>query len=275
MEINLFDYVVIKPLAFLGITHSFFDINLDIIIATWIGILFLLGFGFLGKYYLEKNPLSMISIVLEEAVRFFADLCSESVGGFKYEYFSFISSIFFFTLACNVVAVLPFVEEPTKDLNTTLAITLSSFFYTQYQHIRHCGFYKYLKSYTEPIFFLLPLEIIGKFASIVSMSFRLFGNILGGSIIFMLIVQVVGFYKEAFMIFAIVILGLHSVLLRYIDLTAHKQIRKIFSLMFLIIFFLAGAQMFFGLFEAVVQAFVITMLSLTYLSMAISEPVEE
>ena len=73
-------------------------------------------------------------------------------------------------------------EEPTQNLNTTLALAMTSFFYVQYNGIRAHGIKGYLKEYTEPFIIMAPLHIISKLASIVSMSFRLFGNIYGGAI---------------------------------------------------------------------------------------------
>ena len=49
------------------------------------------------------------------------------------------------------------------------------------------GFKAYSKEYFQPIFFMMPLNIIGELAKIVSISFRLFGNILGGSIIILVV----------------------------------------------------------------------------------------
>ncbi len=271
MEIKLFDYLVVKPFAFLGLESQIFDVHLDTLIYTWVGMAVLISTAVLCRYYMKKNPLSVGSILLERVMRVFIELCTESIGEFRYDYFVFIASIFFFTLSCNMVSLLPFVEEASNDLNTTLAIALCSFFYVQYHHIKSAGIVGYIKSYFEPMFFMMPLEIIGKLSSIVSMSFRLFGNILGGSVIFLLIVQAIGVYKGPFMLSSVIILGLYMLTKRFINLSQHKIIDVLFKSVFGFVFFLAGLQMFFGIFEALVQAFVLTMLSLTYLAIAVSE----
>ena len=61
------------------------------------------------------------------------------------------------------------------------------FFIANYAGIKTKGIGKYLKEYCEPIFFMAPLNVIGELAKVVSISFRLFGNIMGGSIIILVV----------------------------------------------------------------------------------------
>lgn len=86
---------------------------------------------------------------------------------------------------------------------------------------------------------MLPLNLIGKFATIISMSFRLFGNIFGGATI-------------------------ASIYFRLIYGSPAWEAIGSFSGINLII------MLFFGLFEGLIQAFVFAMLSLTYLATAIA-----
>ena len=60
-----------------------------------------------------------------------------------------------------------------------------------YVGIRTKGIGAYLKAYAEPIFFMAPLNIIGELAKVVSISFRLYGNIMGGSIIILVVSDLV------------------------------------------------------------------------------------
>ena len=53
--------------------------------------------------------------------------------------------------------------------------------------IKSKGFKKYVKEYFQPIFFMMPLNVIGELAKVISISFRLFGNIMGGSIIILVV----------------------------------------------------------------------------------------
>jgi F-type H+-transporting ATPase subunit a len=61
------------------------------------------------------------------------------------------------------------------------------FFIAHWAGIRAKGFKVYVKAYFEPMFFMMPLNVIGELAKVVSISFRLFGNIMGGSIIILVV----------------------------------------------------------------------------------------
>jgi F-type H+-transporting ATPase subunit a len=90
-------------------------------------------------------------------------------------------------LISNWLGIIPHLEEPTKDLNTPLALGLMGFCIAHYAGIKSKGFKEYSKEYFQPMFFMMPLNVIGELAKIVSISFRLFGNIMGGSIIILVV----------------------------------------------------------------------------------------
>lgn len=102
-------------------------------------------------------------------------------------YFPLICALFMFLLMCNWIGIVPFMDEPTKDLNTTLGLGVMGFFIAHYVGIRSKGLKTYVKAYFEPIFFMMPLNLIGEIAKVVSISFRLYGNIMGGSIIILVV----------------------------------------------------------------------------------------
>ncbi len=130
---------------------------------------------------------------------------------------------------------LPKFKEPTENLNVPLGLAL--LFVLMIGHgaeIRIHGIGGYIKSYFSPGgfigFAMFPLNLVGKIAEIVSISFRLFGNIFGGVVI----ITVVS------------------------GLLAHMVIP-------------IGLFGFFGIFVGTIQAFVFTMLALTYISMGAAE----
>lgn len=271
MDIKIFDDRVIKPFEDWGLVSKFWHINIETIYYTWIamGILFVLVL--ISRFFMKKD-LNPISLIFENSVSFFDNLCRESFGSsFKYEYFSFVSTIFFFTLFGSLVGLLPFLDETTKDLNTAFALGTLSFLYVQYHKIKVKGFVAFLKEFAEPIFILLPLNIIGEIAKVASMSFRLFGNILGGSIIFLIAINALAPYKEFFMIFSFVVLITYFLANKFLDLEKYKILNYMLKTLLVLVFFLAGAQMFFGIFEGFVQAFVLAMLTITYLAVAIQD----
>jgi F-type H+-transporting ATPase subunit a len=87
--------------------------------------------------------------------------------------------------------VFPHLAEPTKDLNTPLGLGIMGFFIAHYAGIRAKGFKRYAKDYFEPIFLMAPLNMIGEIAKVVSISFRLYGNIMGGAIIVLVVSHLV------------------------------------------------------------------------------------
>lgn len=271
MNIEIFNDKVIKPFENWGLVHSFWHINIETIYYTWIAMSILFALILIARFFMKKD-LNPVALIFEYSVSFFDNLCKESFGSsFKYEYFAFVSSIFFFTLFGCLVGLLPFLDETTKDLNTAFALGTLSFLYVNYQKIRVHGFIAYLKEFTEPIFILLPLNIIGELAKVASMSFRLFGNILGGSIIFLIAINALSVYKEFFMIFSFVVLIVYFLSNKFLDLEKYKILNYLLKTSLVLVFFLAGAQMFFGIFEGFVQSFVLTMLTITYLAVAIQD----
>jgi len=78
-------------------------------------------------------------------------------------------------------------RPPTADLSTTLGFALVSFVLTQTVKIKSGGFLGFLKSFTEPVAVITPLNIISEVASPISMAFRHFGNIASGVVISALI----------------------------------------------------------------------------------------
>ncbi len=238
MDIGLLNGKQWQPLSYLGFDHPFFSINSDTIINTWIVIGTIIALILVARWFLKFKSSSGRYIVLMY-VRSFIDLCSQSFGYFSFAHTAFIIALFTFIILCNCIAVVPWVDEPTKDLNTTLALGILSFIYIQIAAIQTHGFFGYLKEYFLPFFFMFPLHIIGKISTIISISFRLFGNIFGGATIVHIYTAVL---KTSWLI---ELLGLLS------------------GINILIVGF-------FILFEGFLQAFVFTMLAMTYLAIALS-----
>ena len=76
-----------------------------------------------------------------------------------------------------------FMRPPTADLAVTLSLALITFFMTQGFGLKAKGLKGWLKGFTEPVTLLTPINIIGEVANPISLSFRLMGNVLAGTII--------------------------------------------------------------------------------------------
>lgn len=267
MEMDVFEHSAVPLLDMFGIESKFWVIHTDTILFTWISMAIIFGVVLLTRFYLKHKSVNSFSFAVEQCVEMFVDLCQESFGFFRYDYFVFIASLFTFTMFCNFAGMLPFVKEPTEDLNTALACGVSAFLYVQYQKIRVHGFGGYFKEYLHPIFLFFPINVVGECAKAASMSFRLFGNILGGSIITAILLSSVEHYRIHFMVYVVIALPLIWLIERLINLEKFPKLKSFIFLNSIIIFFFAGILLFFGLFEGVIQAFVITMLTTTYLSL--------
>lgn len=90
-------------------------------------------------------------------------------------------SIFLFIFTSSILSVFG-LRAPTADFATTGAFALATFVLMIAMGIRHKKG-KYLKSFFEPYFIFFPLNLIGELAKPISLSFRLFGNMLSGTII--------------------------------------------------------------------------------------------
>ena len=128
----------------------------------------------------------------ELLVQWFRELVRDALGDdYEERYFPLICALFIFLLLCNWVGVFPGMEEPTKDINTTLGLGIMGFVIAHGTAIKVKGLKQYLKEYFEPMFFLMPLNVVGEVAKVISISFRLFGNVLGGSIIIIVVTHLV------------------------------------------------------------------------------------
>ncbi len=161
--------------------------NLEVIFMTWIVMAIILIFGFLATRKRSTVPGSTQVFGELFAVKLY-ELCEDALGPkMAKTYAPLITALFMFLVLCNWIGIIPHMEEPTKDLNTTLSLGVLGFVIAHYVGIKTKGIKAYLKEYCEPMFFMAPLNIIGEIAKIVSISFRIFGNIMGGAIIILVV----------------------------------------------------------------------------------------
>ena len=175
-------------LKFFGLNLVF---NMETMVMTWIVMASLIVFGFLAtrKISFIPNPFQVVAELFVDA---FYGLTRDALDEKMAEkYFPIICSLFMFLLLSNWLGIIPKLAEPTKDLNTTLGLGLLGFVIAHYSGIRTKGFVAYLKEYCKPIFFMAPLNVIGELAKVVSISFRLYGNIMGGAIIILVVSNMV------------------------------------------------------------------------------------
>ena len=161
--------------------------NLEVIIMTWIVFASLIIFGIFATRQKSILP-GPFQVVGELFVKQLFELTEDALDKeLSKKYAPLICALFMFLVLSNWLGIIPHLEEPTKDLNTPLSLGIMGFIIAHYAGIRAKGFKKYISAYFEPIFFMMPLNLIGELAKVVSISFRLFGNIMGGSIIILVV----------------------------------------------------------------------------------------
>jgi F-type H+-transporting ATPase subunit a len=128
--------------------------------------------------------------VLEMLVGFLNDIISDVMGQSAEPFLPFLGALIIFIALANTVGVVPILVTPTRDINTPLALAIAVFFAVHYFGVRGKGALGYLKSLSSPIF-MLPLEIVGQLSRTLSLTLRLFGNVISTelivAVIFMLI----------------------------------------------------------------------------------------
>lgn len=178
---------------------------------TWIIMAILIAFAIVVRIKLRKFK-DVPETGFQNFVETIVDVMDSFVAGNmgeKYKYFgNWFFGVFTFILFANLFGLLGF-RAPTADLATTACLALTTFFLIHFMGI-FTAKGGYFKSYLEPIPFLLPINIISEIATPVSLSFRLFGNILGGSIIMGLVYSLPPYIK----------VGIPAVLHVYFDVFA-------------------------------------------------------
>jgi F-type H+-transporting ATPase subunit a len=99
------------------------------------------------------------------------------------KYLPLVAAVGIFIFVSNVIGIIPGFESPTSNINITLPLALMVFFYYNYEGIRKQGVVHYFAHFAGPVKALAPLmfpiEIVSHISRIISLSFRLFGNIKG------------------------------------------------------------------------------------------------
>ena len=93
----------------------------------------------------------------------------------------------------NLAGLIPGLTTPTADLNTTFAFAAVSFSMTHIVGVRTQGLKGYLAHYREPSWILLPFHLIAEVTRTIALAIRLFGNMLSGDMIAVILLGIVGF----------------------------------------------------------------------------------
>lgn len=132
--------------------------------------------------------------MLEVIVQGIQSQIAEIAGRPERHLLYYAGTLFLFIALSNLLLVVPGFEPPTASLSTTTALALSVLIAVPLFGISSRGIGGYLKTYLEPTFVMLPLNIVSEFSRGISLAIRLYGNIMSGAVIAAILLGVAPFF---------------------------------------------------------------------------------
>lgn len=224
-------FVIPMPLQDLPITAA--QIN------SWLVILSILGFCLYMTHGLRVQVPTTRQHLAEWAVEKLDSMVKESMG----EYFSafppFIGAVLLLSAFSSLMCLFG-LFSPTSDINVVAGWAILVFGMLTYYKLKG-GVLNYLKGFTEPIFLMTPMNILGEVATPVSMAFRHYGNVMSGSVISVLV--------------AVALQGLSKLLLGWLP-------GFLGEIPFLQVGIPAVLSLYFDIFSGLMQAYIFAMLTM-------------
>ena len=173
-------------------TIGAYKIHGQVFIVIWLVIAILLSISLIGTKNLSRIPKSFQNF-MEFILEFLQDIAKNQIGEHEYRaWVPYIATIFLFILGSNWAgALIPWkliklpggeLAAPTNDINTTVALALLTSMAYFYAGLRKNGI-SYFSRYIQPTPILLPINILEDFTKPLSLSFRLFGNVLADELV--------------------------------------------------------------------------------------------
>lgn len=170
-----------------------YEVHGQVLMTTWVVLGIIAAISFLGNSNLNSKAPEGLQNVTEYITEFIRDLAKTQIGEEEYlSWVPFLGTIFLFIFVSNWSgALFPWrlieipngeLAAPTNDINTTVALALLTSIAYFYAGLRKKGL-GYFKRYIQPAAFLLPINVLEDFTKPLSLSFRLFGNILADELV--------------------------------------------------------------------------------------------
>jgi len=245
------------------------------IIWTWVifGILTLVLL--LLSRNLKLKPTGKAQLICEYLVDSVRSLVKTTMGEDKGYFGGYFFTIAGFLILSNLSGFLflGIVRPPTADLVTTLTLGIFTFLMCQGFAIKTKGIGGYLKTFLDPFPFMLPLNIISEMSTPVSLAFRLFGNIFGGMVITGLIYSMIAgnIYTTAFIFLMSVILNILIYTGKFKKVLDNKIMKFIGIILMFPSLFAAFGHAYFDIFAGLLQTFIFCMLSMVFVSQAMTD----
>ena len=162
------------------------------VITTWIVIAAISVASYLLTRRLSMRP-TVMQEVLEASYEAVDNTVKDILPTVSGPVVPIIGTLWLLIGCSNLVGLLPGFSTPTADLNTTFAFAVLSFSMTHIFGIKTAGLKGYLSHYTEPTWLLLPFHVIAEATRTIALAVRLFGNMLSGDLIALILLGIVGF----------------------------------------------------------------------------------
>lgn len=204
---------------------------------------------------LTKRP-GRAQVIVEKLVTMLYNLVEDTMGKHNLKFAPYIGTLFLCSIFGTLIGMTQLFRSTTADLSVTLAWALVTTGLVWYHNIKNFGFWAWLKGFTEPIVVMTPMNIVSEIAQPISMAFRHFGNVAGGSVLTALVYAALA--------------ALSNLLFSWLPEAIATVMPPIFQ---------AGIPAFlsiyFDLFSGFVQALVFSLLTMVYVGGACPPPAEE
>lgn len=265
------------------------------IVSSFVVMVCLCVAGILLGRKLQKRP-SRRQVLVEKGVSMLYGMVEDTMGKHNAYWTPYIGALFLSSICGSYIGMTGIFRSATADLSTTVTWALMTSFLCWGCSIRANGFVGWLKGFTEPIVVMTPMNLVSEVAQPISMAFRHFGNIAGGSVLTSLVYSalatvsavLLGLVGKSVIISAAVLLI--GIALLVTGIRAKKMARKIFGIVFvatgaLAILGLSGVpylevgipgilSLYFDVFSGGVQALVFSLLTMVYVGNACPPPEE-
>jgi F-type H+-transporting ATPase subunit a len=204
---------------------------------------------------LSKRP-GRMQVIVEKLVTMLYGLVEDTMGKRNLVFAPYIGTLFLCSIFGTLIGMTQIFRSTTADLSVTLAWAIVTSILVWYNNIKNFGFKAWLKGFTEPIVVMTPMNIVSEIAQPVSMAFRHFGNVAGGSVLTALIYGALA--------------ALTSLLFSWLPAAAAAVFPPIFQ-----VGIPAFLSIYFDLFSGFVQALVFSLLTMVYVGGACPPPAEK
>ena len=244
---------------------------------------------------LQKRP-SRRQVLVEKGVSMLYGMVEDTMGKHNAYWTPYIGALFLSSICGSYIGMTGIFRSATADLSTTVTWALMTSFLCWGCSIKANGFLGWLKGFTEPIVVMTPMNLVSEIAQPISMAFRHFGNIAGGSVLTSLVYSalatvsaaLLGLVGKSVLVSALVLLI--GVALLVSGIRGKRMARKIFGIVFvatglLALLGLSGVpylevgipgilSLYFDVFSGGVQALVFSLLTMVYVGNACQPPEE-